>query len=359
MPDAGGEAAAAWEPAHRQAYREGSWKRVGRLAWALTKRHIGYDPGDVEAIEENGGSSVEDPEKSQQRLVRWMPAAQLLALALWRAARDADVLVEAVPLERALWWLGGARHNDLYADPLPAWPSGLPGRWGRTRGREDLMESARQVVTWHLMQDRAENLALADTEDGTDDVPLLLGDRCRALASGPYRDGHKARWVDSVHFATRDVGWASAELRAGLWRPGSQALHAAQALHPSLAAAPDAPALPKEITGVAWIQRVVRLAHLRSAIETVQDHHGRADELDPHPARPFGSALASVACALSQIDATARDLEVLWAVRETGVALWERAHLPIPIREHIIALEEVVAAASGLCFDMIHFGEPH
>lgn len=350
-----------WEALHAQAYGEDSWTRVQRLAWALTKRTIGYDPGDIERIEEDGEIADVGPVAREERLTRWMPAAQLLALSVWRAARSEGVLVDDVALHRPLWWLGGARHGELYADPLPEWTPALSGSWRRLQEREGmLLEPARSIATWHLRRHLEENRYLADSADGTPELPLLLGDRCRALASGPYRDGRSPRWAGAVDYAQNGIRWASDELRAGLWEPGPAARHAAAALHPSLAAMPDAPPLPEEVTEVAWIQRAVRLAHLYATIGTVQDHHGRSGELDAHPRQPFGDALAGAATALREIQPGVRELEALWHHRGTGVALWERAHLPVAVREHILALESLISALCTLCFDMIvDPDEPH
>ncbi|MFH8295363.1 hypothetical protein [Streptomyces sp. NPDC018059] len=132
-----------WEARHQRAYSEDSWVRVQRLTWALTKRVMGWDPGDIERIEEEGGAA-DDPAERAQRLTRWMPAARLLALAVWRAARDAGVLVDEVPLDQPLWWLGGARHPELYAAPLPLWQPSMPGDWARLQQREEtVLDSAR------------------------------------------------------------------------------------------------------------------------------------------------------------------------------------------------------------------------
>lgn len=347
-----------WEERHRIAYGEGSWERVQRLAWALAKRVIGWDPGDIDRIEEDGGRVIDLPEDRRERATRWMPAARLLALAVWRAGQDGDLLVDEVPLDRPLWWLDGAREDELYVEPLPAWGR-LPRGWDSTRG-EVVLESARWIATWHLMQDLAENRALRDTADGTPDPLLLLGDRCRALASGPYRDGHRPRWAGTVEHAERNIRWAVDELRAGLWTPGPAAWHAADVLHPSLTAAPDAPPLPDGVTETTWIQRAVRLTHLHTTIRAVQDHHSTADELDAHPRHPYGSALAGTIVALSEIVPTARDLEALWSRRNTSVALWERAHLPVTVREHIVALEDMTTRLSRLSSTMTSDpDEPH
>ncbi|MFJ4343309.1 hypothetical protein [Streptomyces sp. NPDC088915] len=47
-------------------------------------------------------------------------------------------------------------------------------------------------------------------------------------------------------------------------------------------------------------------------------------------------------------------LKELQARRETDVALWERAHVPVAVRggEHIVALEQMLRILRDLCFDM-------
>ncbi|MFC7979785.1 hypothetical protein ACFUT3_31690 [Streptomyces cinereoruber] len=266
--------------------------------------------------------------------------------------------MDEVALDQPLWWLGGSRHQDLYTEPLPQWPAALPGGWDRVQRREaELLEPARWITAWHLLQDEVENRELLDTPDGTPPPALLLGDRCRALASGPYRDNRSARWAPGVEYATKGLNWAASELRAGLWSPGPAARHAGAVLHPSLIAAPDTPEL---VGKTAWIQRAVRLTHLQTVIDTVRAHHGQAGELDSHPSRPFGSALAATAAALEEIGPTVRELETLWAQRETGIALWERAHVPVAVREHIVALEQLLRILRDLSFDMnVDPDEPH
>ncbi|MGW6744826.1 hypothetical protein ACWGDX_29515 [Streptomyces sp. NPDC055025] len=348
----------AWDEAHWQAYGEGAWPRVRRLSWTLTKRHIGYSPGDIGLIE---SGRVDTPGARRERTATWLPAAQLLALALWRAARSEDVLVDDVPLTRALWWLGGAHHDGLFTGPLPVWEPGLPGGgWQRLQRRgEQVLGPARDIVTGQVLQDRSENRALRDTQDGTPEPPLLLGDRYRAVAAGPSRDGAPPRWQGTVDHAQRSITRASDELRAGHWTPGPDATAAAAILLPTLGADPDAPALPPGVTGPAWIQRAVRLAHIHATIRTVQLHHRHADELDSHPAQLLGLALAAVTVALGDFGPAAAELEGLWDRRTTGIASWERAHLPGAVRGHITTLEALTTALAGLCIDLTHPNEEH
>ncbi|MFB7270694.1 hypothetical protein [Streptomyces sp. NPDC056244] len=140
----------------------------------------------------------------------------------------------------------------------------------------------------------------------------------------------------------------------------ADATAAATALLPTLRADVDAPVLPPGVTGPAWIQRSVRIAHIHTTTGTVAHHYRHSDELDGHPAQPLGYALAAVMSVLRDFDRTADELESLWDRRTTGVAAWERAHLPTAVREHIIALEELARALCTLCFDMtLDPHEPH
>lgn len=334
-----------WEQAHRAAYGESSWQRVQELAWALAERHIGYNPEDLDLY--LSGEACTAQARREQETV-WQPASRLLALALWRAARSEDVLVDGVPLYMALWWLGGARAGELYANPLP-------NGWEPLRQGERLLDPAREIATGQMRQHLEENRALRDTPDpdGTPDPPLLLGTRERAIASEPFRDGMPPRWKEAVDHASQSITRAAAELRAGRWKPGPAATSAATILLPTLGADVDAPELPAGVTGPAWIQRTVRLTHIHATIATVRQHHDGAAELESiAPNQPFGSALAGVAVALFKFLPTAYDLEGLWERRDTstGVGAWDRMHVPVPVRERVLVLEQLTAALCRLCF---------
>lgn len=328
------------------------WDRAISQSWTLTKRAIGYDPHDLEQIEADSRtlSAAQMQQAAAERRQQWIPASQLLALAVWRAALDAQNRVDDVPLDRPLQWLGGARHAELYEQPLPPWKKGLPGSWDRLRVREDaLLEPARWVLNWHVRQDLKENGALHVGERPP--PQLRLGDRCRAVRSGPYQDHHKPRWADIVEHALEAVAEATARL-GRRWLPGPDARHAATILHTSLIAEPDTPLRPADAAGKLWIQRVVHLDHLHATLAAVQEHHRDAPDLEVvyPPIRPFGGALVSVTLALRQILDTAAELDAIWARRDdTSVSQWDRAHVPLAVRQHIAALEALVAQLADLC----------
>jgi len=240
----------AWEEMHRSAYGLDAWTRAERQAWVLTQRHIGYHADDLD-LYASGTSST--PEAVSEREDTWLPANRLLALAVWRAARHEGLLIDDVDLTRPLWWLGGALHQCYYADPLPAWdPAPVLGSWEELREREDeLLEAARGIATWHQLRDLHDNRALRDTQDATSlqPPPLLLGDRCRDLKSGPFRDGQPPRWQPAVEYATKAVTDALHQLHAGGWTPQAQARQAAAELLPTLQAPPDTPELPATSAG--------------------------------------------------------------------------------------------------------------
>jgi hypothetical protein len=150
------------------------------------------------------------------------------------------------------------------------------------------------IATRHLIRDIEDNRPLRDTDDASSlqpPPPLLLGDRCRDLAAGPFHDGQPPRWAPAVEYATKVTTHAVHQLYTGQWKPQEQARQAASELLPTLRAPADAPELPAHVTEPAWIQRAVRIGHVQTTLRTIQDHHRGEAELDVHPAQPLGQAI--------------------------------------------------------------------
>ncbi|MFE0580271.1 hypothetical protein [Streptomyces sp. NPDC058874] len=344
---------AEWEELHQWSYRQGAWPRAERAAGALMRRHTGRDPGDIERIEEEGTGT---PAEQAELVSIWLPVTRLVALALWRAARDAGCRVDDVEVHRALWWLDGQYTPGLFAEPLPPW-TGLPGNWRRLESRlPELGQRAYQIVLQQLAAHERDLLAETDTG-----APVLLGDRVRAIRSEPYRESHGPRWKFAVDHATEVIREAHSLLTVGLWQPSPLVHNVAGQLHPTLVSDPDTPPAPPEATWPTWMQRLVRLTHIDTTIGVLWDHHrgpGDAD-LEGSPTAPFGQAVAATSVALSEIHPTTLDLEELWARRTEDVVTWEREHLPRPVRAHVVALEDLVVALSRLAFHVRHPDEPH
>ncbi|QHC26406.1 hypothetical protein [Streptomyces sp. GS7] len=313
------------------------------MAWQLTQRRIGYSPGDMDAYE----AGEHTPEAASERRRTWLPASRLLALALWRAAHDAGLLVDDVPVTRALWWMGGARADDLFTQPLPPWDDGVVGNWARVQEQYMAMEdAARDVVAWHTMAEAAESRPYADSDNTMPSPVMLLGARCRTIAAGPYQDGKPPRWQAAETFASERLDAAFVGLRSGLWLPDDDVRKAAGVLHPTLAAGPDveSPPLPDGHSNPLWIQRLTHTEHVHTTIRSVLNHYDGKAGLAAHS--PFGYALRATLAALADILPTATELERLWAHRGGTVGQWERARVPRALRQHVVALEKLI---SELC----------
>ncbi|GGT64806.1 hypothetical protein GCM10010207_75070 [Streptomyces atratus] len=174
------------------------------MAWSLVKAMLGYDPTDLDRIEAEGTTGIQ--EEKYEIEDRWVPATLLLTLALWRTARTMDVLVDDVPLYQARPFLSGA--NGLIADPMPVLRPGMlrppRSRYGKNG---DLIERARRALLWNLATDTADRGG-----------ELLLGDRHREIAHGPYQAGRCSRFLASSgpirrHRPTTSVSMLSSTAR--------------------------------------------------------------------------------------------------------------------------------------------------
>ncbi|MFJ9523587.1 hypothetical protein ACIRPK_35825 [Kitasatospora sp. NPDC101801] len=178
-----------------------SWTCAEQRAWVLTKRALGYDPGDLLALE----AGLDTAEAAIDRQHLWLPASRVLALAAWRASRELDVQVDDLPLSRCLWWLGGARFGESFAAPLPPWTPAMPGGWQQLQARID---DLRWIATWHCLAHVQETRKVAGSADGTSTLPLLIGDRVRAVLAGPCRDQTPPRWSAATDFAQEAIASA-------------------------------------------------------------------------------------------------------------------------------------------------------
>ncbi|MFJ5949516.1 hypothetical protein [Streptomyces noursei] len=93
------------------------------------------------------------------------------------------------------------------------------------------------------------------------------------------------------------------------------------------------------------------IEHLHATILSTLDHHDAT--VTRPPQEPFGYAFRALSVALADLLPTTRELERLWARRAGTVGQWERAHLPRALREHVVAVEDLVSKSSLLALELL------
>jgi hypothetical protein len=275
-----------------------------------------------------------------------------LSVALWKATAADGVPVAEVGLSAPLGWLGGPER--LWSEPLPpdpeptadppaAGPSAAGGRpWDRVRqvGAGPVTE-ARRIVEANAADADRRGRMLGDVPRGGPAPSVTIGVRLRDLASREW-----IRRAAPPHL-TRQVDQLAAELRGGVvWLPTDTEREAARLVLPTVAADPDYPPMPEAAITArpAWLQRVYWVVQLRPTVHAVIDAVGLTAESG------FGLALAGVARFGLDLDDVADELEAAWVARPPGQSLadWERQHVPLGLREEVLAMEESVARLGTL-----------
>ncbi|MCY0925302.1 hypothetical protein OTB20_03580 [Streptomyces sp. H27-H1] len=345
-----------WERRNEAAYGMVAWRRAVMTCGSLVAWHTGYDTRAVPGPSGPRPGRPDVPDGARYTSV-WMPVVGLLALAACRAAREADVLVDDVELSALFGWVDGAHTGTLQEGLLET--GELRGRtvegWLKLIGDGKRQRLARQVLDGHVMAHIADERELEETRDGTPAPVLLLGDRARAVRAAGIPD-LEPEWAVDVAYARAQVDRLDVALRGGLWTPTSRHREYAGLLHRTLIAAPDFPSLPEGVAGPAWVQRVLRMPHLDSTVLTLTELPAFV-AFGPRGAAgdPLGAAVGSVVHnAAGTLVKTAADLERLWAARpaDQTVALWERTHLPTPVRTQVLAVEKVTAELGTVLFDI-------
>lgn len=345
-----------WERRNEAAYGMVAWRRAVMTCGSLVVWHTGYDNRAVAGPPGPRPGRPDAPDGAEFNS-RWMRVVALLALAACRAARAADVLVDDVELPPLFDWVDGARTGLLHQGPLETGEARerTEAGWLELVGDEKRRHLARQVLSDHVRAHIAEDRELKDTYDGTEPPPLTIGDRARAVRAAGITD-LEPEWAGDVAHARAQIDRLEAALRAGLWTPTREHRTFAGIMHHTLAAEPDYPSLPDGGTEPAWVQRTLRMPHINSTFLTLTElpefvAFGPGGDAGD----PLGNAVSSVAAkAAHSLVKTATDIETLWAARpaDQPVALWERAHIPAPVRTQILTVEKVIHELTVILFDI-------
>ncbi|WP_327257209.1 hypothetical protein [Streptomyces sp. NBC_01244] len=345
-----------WEQRNRSAYGMSAWRQAVATCGALVAWHAGYD-NRAEPGPSGPRPGRPDAPDGAQFTSQWMPVVALLALGACRAAREADVLVDDVELPGLVGWVDGADSGRLHHGPLETGEGRerTEAGWLELVGDAKRRRRARQVLNDHVMAQIYEEGELEDTGDGTEPALFTIGDRARAVRAAGIAD-LEPEWAGAVDYARARIDRLETVLREGIWRPTRRHRAFAGILHRTLVATPDYPNLPDEVPGPVWVQRVLRMPHITSTVRTLTELPEFA-MLGPEgeAADPLGKAVSAVAHkAVHSLVKSAVDLERLWAARpaEQSVAVWERAHLPIPVRKQVLAVEKVTHELAMVLFDV-------
>ncbi|WP_329460874.1 hypothetical protein [Streptomyces sp. NBC_01431] len=256
-----------------------------------------------------------------------------------------------IELTLLLGWVDGAHTSRIHEGDLET--HGVLGRRWTDLISHDRRLRARRVVVDNSLAHIAAERHLADTQDGTPPPPLLLGDRARAVRAAGIPD-LKPEWASDVKVARAQIDRLELALHGSLWTPSHREF--ARSVHRTLVAEPDYPALPDGARGPAWVQRLLRMPHIESTINALTsspgfDMLGRAAIGGDPLQRAVGAVAHNAVHSLAQ---TATELERLWTARpaDQPVALWEREHLPTPVRTQLLEVEGVIAELSTVLFEI-------
>lgn len=354
-----------WEQRNEAAYGMAAWRRAVMTCGALVVWHTGYDNRSVPGPSGPRPGRPDAPDGAQFTS-RWMPVVALLALAVCRAAREADVLVDDVELPELFGWVDGVHTGRLHQGSLDTGEARARTEegWLRLVGDAKRQRRARQVLEDHVVAHGENERDLDLDPEGTGGASpppplLLLGDRARAVRAAGIPD-LEPEWKGGVDRARAQIGRLELALEGGAWTPAREHRRYAELVHRTLVAAPDFPRLPRGVPGPAWVQRVLRMPHITSTVLTL----GEVPEFAPFGPRgsagdPLGGSVGSVAHdAAGSLAHAAADLERLWAARpaDQPMALWERAHLPEPVRTQVLEVEKVTDELAVVLFGIANPG---
>lgn len=239
--------------------------------------------------------------------------ASVVAVALWRAAGEADAPVDVVPAEAVLAQL----------EPGEFWEGALPTLqdppWRQTRARgERLLRRAQRILQAHTVDAQRRERRLGETAGAG--LPVSVGER---VADALQQLGSPG---DDVPAA---VGALARAWNEGRWHPSGWELTLARQTRTTLGTRP--------VPGTPWLRRLTWLAGLGGVLGDVRSSI-------------LNTALREAADVAAGLADEAVVAEACWAAwgAEQPLGDWERQHIPIALRRRILAAEATLTALDAV-----------
>ncbi|MFE2530933.1 hypothetical protein [Streptomyces sp. NPDC059371] len=332
-----------WEPGHQVAYGCGAWERAGHQARLLVawydERDGGLGPGVSPWFSAGPGARVKWPWGSARH--------NTLGLLFWRAAYDAGILVDQVPLADALSYCAqGAEPLDTGPVPDAARKSGIGV------GSAASVAGIRHVLQAHVEADLPRPRPAG--------VRLTLGYRVRESRATP--DWDLGDWPGALARARRAMGQADDLRERGAWRPTDQERSAGGRLGHDLERSLRTPAASGH-PAPSWLERASRLAATAAALsgaagtllgagreEATRDGMRRDDagwgSDGRDDAGPLVRVLGTAADACARLSSSTEEIGRLWEAEgphePSDRASWELSHVPGALLEQTEETEDLM-----------------
>ncbi len=298
-----------WEIRHQTRYGCGSWHRAVQQAGTLLDwemEHRGID------AEERLRLVYARPALERE----WADQKRLAALVLWRAAYDADVLVDDVVLGTIRRYYGRILGAQALRDgPVPDAAREIIDGDGPS---PELLHQVAIILDKHALVDEATPHRIG---------PLTtVGYRARDLRSTPgWAEGD---WTADLRIARKYLDHAWQKREDGSWRVTAADLQAAARAVP-VEPTYDYPAAPVGPDGYRlWLQEAHYLLSVGTALAAVA---GTLPRTSDGYIGPLAMVLSGHAGACLQLHDSVVDVEHLWSaepVQPVDLSYWDLSHVP-------------------------------
>jgi len=254
----------------------------------------------------------------------WAAQRRLIAVLLWRAAHDRDVLVDEVELSTLPSYYAPARARLLLDGPVPAagreTVQGLPSS-------PDLLQHVAAILSRHAVLDLKRPHRVG---------PLTtVGYRIREIRATPgWSEGD---WTVAAALARRSRRTAWEMSSTGRWRVSPVDLQAAAQACPATDPVYDYPCVPVGRDGHRlWLQEAYWLVTFGAALGAVADTLPRTAA---GSIGPLAMVLSEHAGACRLLRESVDEIEAAWAAEPenpTDLSYWDLSHVPVPLVEQSI-----------------------